>query len=124
MACRGRSTQSLPRVITPSPAASAAARISGRLPSSSTQVVCGCVIAFAARAVRITRSIGSLYVVMKTSTVTSVLGFVGGSPRSRSLHAPNAKSTESITLYVSARISGTAIHHECQFTEAIQRQPM
>ena len=29
-----------------------------------------------------------------------------------------------MTLYVSARISGTAIHHECQFTEAAQRHTM
>ncbi len=74
----------------------------------------------AARAVVITRSSGSLYVVMKTSTVASA-GAGGGGLRNLMFHTVSPKSMTSIRLYVSAITNGTAIHHASQFSEAIQR---
>ena len=72
------------------PCASAAARMSARSPSSRIQVWWGCSIASAARAVAMTSSTGSLYVVMNTSTVAPA-GGGGGSPRSFTRHMVSPK---------------------------------
>jgi hypothetical protein len=61
-----------------------------------------------------------LYVVMRTSTVASGAGG-GGSPRTLIRHIVAPKRNESIRAYVSARISGTAIHQACQLTENSHR---
>ena len=84
---------------------------------------CGYRIRAAASAVRSTRSMGSLYVVMNTSTVRPS-GAGGGGGRRRSRHIVKANSSESTRLYVSANTSGTAIHQASQFTENSQRQTM
>ena len=67
-----------------------------------------------------TRSIGSSYVVMKTSTVPA--GGASGPVRTLTRHIVIAKKTVSTRLYVSAITSGTAIHQADQLTEASQRQ--
>ncbi len=121
LACRERPAQSSERVIQPIPAASARSRSSGRAPSSRIQVRCGKRIRWAACAVAMTRSSGSLYVVMKTSTVAPS-GGGGGSPRCRSRHMVSPNSSESTRLYVSARTSGTAIHHADQLIDSSHRQ--
>ncbi len=78
---------------------------------------------WAARAVSITRSSGSLYVAMNTSTVSPGCG-AGGLGRSRARHIVSPKSSESMRLYVSASTSGIAIQSASVFTEKSSRQMM
>ena len=75
----------------------------------------------AASAVASTRSTGSLYVVMSTSTVAPS-GGGGAAGRCLSRHTVIPNSQESSRLYVSASTSGTAIHHDDQLTDEVQRQ--
>ena len=84
-------------------------------------MLCGCRILWAARAVVMTMSRSSLYVVMKTSTVASA-GGAGAASRIFSFHTVMPNSITSIRLYVSATTRGTAIHHASQFSDAAQRQ--
>ncbi len=63
---------------------------------------------------------GSLYVVMSTSTVPC--GGEVGRGRSWDFHMVAAKRKVSMRLYVSATMRGTAIHHASQFTDSSQRQ--
>ena len=78
---------------------------------------------WAARAVSITRSSGSLYVAMKTSTVRPGCG-AGGFGRSRARHIVSPNRSESMRLYVSASTSGIAIQSASVFTENSSRQMM
>ena len=74
----------------------------------------------AAMAVFRTSSTGSLYVVMKTSTVAPK-GAGGGALRWRARHMVKPNRVRSMTLYVSASTSGTEIHQALQFTDASHR---
>lgn len=80
----------------------------------------GCSMALAARAVATTSSTGSLYVVMKTSTVAPG-GGGGAGPRGLRRQTVTPNRNESMRLYVSARTSGTAIHQAAQLMDDVHR---